>query len=71
VTNARSSITDTAQTAAEKAAGAVGTLLNNETVGAAIDKADAVYRKNPLLSKVGIALTVVAVAAVIVRLVRR
>jgi len=64
-------IIDTAQTAAESVAEAVGTLLGNDTVSAAIDKAGDFYRKNPLVSKIGIAVAVAAVAAVLARGSRR
>jgi hypothetical protein len=64
-------LTDTAQTAAESVAGAVGTLLSNDTVGAAIEKAGDFYRRNPLLSKVVVAVTVASVAALVARAARR
>jgi len=64
-------IIDTAQTAAESVAEAVGTLLGNDTVSAAIDKAGDFYRKNPLVSKIGIAVAVAGVAAVLARGSRR
>ena len=64
-------IIDTAQTAAETVAGAVGTALGNETVSAAIDKAGDFYRKNPLVSKISIAVAIAAVAALITRGARR
>jgi len=64
-------IIDTAQTAAESVAEAVGTLLGNDTVSAAIDKAGDLYRKNPLVSKIVIAVAVAGVAAVLARGSRR
>jgi len=64
-------ITETAQTAAESVAEAVGTFLSNETVASAIDKASEFYRKNPLASKIGIAVAAVAIAAVVARGARR
>jgi hypothetical protein len=64
-------ITETAQTAAESVAEAVGTFLGNETVASAIDKASDFYRKNPLASKIGIAVAAVAIAAVVARGTRR
>jgi len=64
-------ITETAQTAAENVAEAVGTFLSNETVAAAIDKASDFYRKNPVASKIAAAVAVAAVAAVIARGARR
>lgn len=64
-------ITETAQTAAENVAEAVGTFLSNETVAAAIDKANKFYRKNPVASKIAAAVAVAAVAAVIARGARR
>jgi 3-deoxy-D-manno-octulosonate 8-phosphate phosphatase KdsC-like HAD superfamily phosphatase len=64
-------IIDTAQTAAESAAEAVGKLLGNETVNAAIDKAGDFYRKNPLLSKIGVAVAVAGAAALVTRNARR
>lgn len=64
-------IIDTAQTAAESVAEAVGTLLGNETVGAAINKTADFYRKNPLVSKIGIAVAVAGVATLLARGARR
>ena len=64
-------IIDTAQTAAETVAGAAGSLLANDTVGSAIEKAGDFYRKNPLLTKIGIAVAVAGVAALVARGARR
>jgi hypothetical protein len=70
-TVANERITETAQTAAESVAEAVGSFLSNETVASAIDRASDFYRKNPLASKIGIAVAVAAVATVIARSARR
>lgn len=64
-------IIDTAQTAAEKVAETAGTVLGNDTVSAAIEKAGDFYRKNPLLSKIGIAVAVAGLAALVTRGARR
>lgn len=64
-------IIDSAQTAAEKVAETVGTVLGNDTVNSAIDKASDFYRKNPLVSKIGIAVAVAGLAALVTRGARR
>jgi len=71
VTNARSSLTDTAQTAAEKAAGAVGSVLGNDTVESAVETVGDLYRRYPLLSKIAIGTLVAIVGTAVVRRSRR
>ena len=71
MTNTSTNFADTAQAAAEQVAGAIGALRGNETVSAAIDKASAVYREHPVLSKIGVAVVVAGIASLVTTSARR